>query len=351
MEKRLKPRLEEAQSIGMTIDSKLLYQLIFFTKDKWNDKLEVLKGINISHHRQSLPSCAPSTPIDSAGQRRLFTTSTTTPTSTTTDPSLVEANRQYMVNSLGFSDQKLDKIESSASNILTLDIGTLDERVSWLKKRLNLTNTEVKKLIQSQSTILGRQTESDNGMESKLDWLQKRLALDDTSLNRMILRMPKLLSYSIPNKIEPTLEWLQRRLELDDAALSKMILLNPSILGNSITDNLEPKLEWLQQHLSLTDDELSDMIQKQPALFGYNIPNNLEPTLDFYIGALGSKRDAITYVRQKPKSFSYSLEKRLKPRLKQALDVGMAVGAKLLYLINVYTNEQWDKKIAKERGE
>lgn len=101
----------------------------------------------------------------------------------------------------------------------------------------------------------------------------------------------------------------------------------------------------------MTDEELSEMIQKQPAFFGYNIPNNLEPTLNFYIDALGNKSDAIAYVRQKPKSFSYSLEKRLNPRLKQALDVGMVVDAKLMYLINSYTNEQWDKKIAKERGE
>ena len=119
----------------------------------------------------------------------------------------------------------------------------------------------------------------------------------------------------------------------------------------SILDNLEPKLEWLQQNLSLSEDELSEMIQKQPALFGYNIPNNLEPTLDFYINALGSKSDAISYVKQKHKSFSYSLEKRLKPRLKQTQAVGMVVDAKLMYLINSYTNEQWDKKIAKERGE
>jgi len=351
LEKRLKPRLEEAQKAGIDVDSKLLYQLIFYTKDKWNGRIELQKGINISH-RQSHPSCASplhSTPrIGSGGQRRPFTTNTTV---TTTDQSIVETNRQYMMNTLGFSDQKLDKIEASASNILTLDIGTLDKRVQWLKKRLNLTNNEVKKLIHSQSTILGRQTESDNGMESKLDWLQKRLHLDDTALNRMIQRMPKLLSYSTPNKIEPTLDWLQQRLDLNDVALSKMILLNPSILGNSISDNMEPKLEWLQHRLSLTDAELSDMIQKQPALFGYNIPNNLEPTLDFYIDALGSKSDAITYVRQKPKAFSYSLEKRLKPRLKQALDVGMVVNAKLMNLINSYTNEQWDKKIAKEGGE
>ena len=342
LEKRLKPRLEEAHNAGMDIDSKLLYQLIFYTKDKWNDR------INASHHCQSLPSCTPSTQrIGSGGQSRLFTTNATTPSSTT----IVETNRQYMMDTLGFSEKRLDKIESSASNILSLDIGTLDERVQWLKKRLNLTNNEVKKLIHSQSTILGRQTESDTGMESKLNWLQKRLRLDDTSLNRTILRMPKLLSYSIPNKIEPTLDWLQQRLDLDDVALSKMILLNPSILGNSISDNMEIKLEWLKQNLSLTDVELSEMIQKQPALFGYNIPNNLEPTLDFYINALGSKSDAITYVRQKPKSFSYSLEKRLKPRLEQALDIGMVADAKLMYLINSYTNEQWDKKIAKERSE
>ena len=112
---------------------------------------------------------------------------------------------------------------------------------------------------------------------------------------------------------------------------------------------MEPKLEWIQQRLYLTEDELSDMIQKQPALFGCNIPNNLEPTLNFYIDALG-KEEALALVTRNPHSFTFSLEKRLKPRLKQALDVGMVIDYKLVSLIMLYTNEQWNKKVEIEMG-
>lgn len=82
---------------------------------------------------------------------------------------------------------------------------------------------------------------------------------------------------------------------------------------------MEDKLEWLQQRLSLTDEQVSAIIQKTPKLLSCSINSNLEPTLNFYIDALG-KDDALAFVTRNPVSFAYSLEKRLKPRLKQALD-------------------------------
>jgi len=75
----------------------------------------------------------------------------------------------------------------------------------------------------------------------------------------------------------------------------------------------------------------------------------LEPTLNFYIDALG-KDHALAFVTRIPASLSYSLEKRLKPRLKQALDVGMVVDSKLVSLIMFYTNEKWDRKVEIKMG-
>ena len=42
LEKRLKPRLEEAQRVGMVIDYMCLYHIIFCTNDKWDMKIKLI---------------------------------------------------------------------------------------------------------------------------------------------------------------------------------------------------------------------------------------------------------------------------------------------------------------------
>ena len=76
------------------------------------------------------------------------------------------------------------------------------------------------------------------------------------------------------------------------------------------------------------------------------LPRYLEPTLNFYIDALGDDSQALALVKRRPSAFTVSLENRLTPRLKQAIDVGMVVDSKLLSLMMVFTDEQWNKKVA-----
>jgi len=188
-----------------------------------------------------------------------------------------------------------------------------------------------------------------NNMEPKLEWLQKRLHLDDNSLSKMIQRLPPILGMSIPDNLEPKLDWMQDSLSVTDEQLSIMIQRSPHVLSYSIHDNMEPKLDWFQNQLSLTDEQLSEMIQRYTVLFNYSIPNNLEPTLDFYIDALGED-EALALVTRVPASLMYSLEKRLQPRLKQALDTGMAIDSKLVSLIMMYTDVKWNRKVEIEMG-
>ena len=301
------------------------------------------------------------------------------------DPSIIEYNRQYLSNTLGFSEEKLDKIASkpkqSGGNILAAEIGILDERVNWLQNRLSLNDNEIKKVIQSQPNILAMK---DDRLESKIDYLQNRLLLDDTSLRKLLITVPTILTFSIDNiehksvwlqerlmldeaalskliqrlpqiinlsitdNMEPKLDWIQERLLLDDTALSKLVKRMPQILGLS-TDNIEPKLDWLQERLSLTDDELSKMIQRQSPLIGCNIDSNLDPTLNFYIDVLG-KEEALALVIRDPSALSRSLEKRLKPRLKQALDAGIVIDSRSIQAVMKLTIYQWDMKVAKRMG-
>ena len=124
-----------------------------------------------------------------------------------------------------------------------------------------------------------------------------------------------------------------------------MICILPNILGYSIEDNLEPKLIWLQQRLKMDNEALSKMIQTQASLFCYNVDTNLEPTLNFFIEALGSESEAIALVKRYPRMFTSSLEKRLKPRLEQARDAGIAIDAACLTRMGQYTDEKWMKSL------
>ena len=87
-----------------------------------------------------------------------------------------------------------------------------------------------------------------------------------------------------------------------------------------------------------------------PPLLSSNIASNLEPTINFYINALGDKSKALDLVIRIPASLTYSLEKRLKPRLEEAKEAGMIVDSTCLNYIMVYTEHQWAKKMLKEIG-
>jgi len=119
-----------------------------------------------------------------------------------TDPSIIEHNRQYLSDTLGFSKEKLDKLEDPtyACTILTREIGVLEKRVSWLKKRLG-----------------------DKGLAPKIDYLQNRLLLDDNSLRKLYITAPALMYLNVEDNIEPKLDWIQERLALDQNDLSTMI--------------------------------------------------------------------------------------------------------------------------------
>ena len=64
---------------------------------------------------------------------------------------------------------------------------------------------------------------------------------------------------------------------------------------------------------------------------------------------MGDESNALAFVIHNPTSLSYSLEKRLKPRLEEAKEAGMIIYSTCLNSIMVRTDLQWDKKIAKQQ--
>ena len=85
-----------------------------------------------------------------------------------------------------------------------LEIGVLDERVNWLKDRLNLKENEAKKITQKEPTILGMKPSS---LGLKLDYLKSRLLLDDMSLRGSWYCVPHVYSDWVSKTIL-SLNWI-----------------------------------------------------------------------------------------------------------------------------------------------
>ena len=85
-----------------------------------------------------------------------------------------------------------------------------------------------------------------------------------------------------------------------------------------------------------------------PTLFGLSVGANLEPTLNFHIKALGDEGEALALLIRGPRLFGSSLEKRLKPRLEEALDAGLVIDKNCLQRIGLYTEKRWQSSLVSQ---
>lgn len=249
----------------------------------------------------------------------------------------------YLQTRLLLKDDSLRKMFLEAPHLIPCSTENMEETLNWLQKRLHLDDGKLTKLICRAPYTLGCSV-SEN-LEPTLDWIQSRLnSLDDFTISRVVQKMPRILHLNIEANLEPKFDWLQHQFNLDDDALGKMVQRSPTFLGLSI-DTWEMKLDWIERRLHLTGDDLSKFILKTPSILNCSIESNLDLTLDFYIDALGDEREAVRLVTNNPSLLAYSLEKRLKPRLKETRDAGIIVDSACLRRIGQYTDDYFEMAI------
>lgn len=121
---------------------------------------------------------------------------------------------------------------------------------------------------------------------------------------------------------------------------------------------LDPTLRWLQQRLDLTEDaDLGRLIAICPSLLSFNVKTNLEPTLNFFKECLGEEA-GVSFAVKHPTTFTYSLEKRLKPRFEQVQQKGIEIDPGCVHRLAYMTEGRWNvsldfqsEKLAKGKSE
>ena len=185
----------------------------------------------------------------------------------------------WLQSTLDLSDSELKKVVMRFPTLLCLSVeANMAPKLDWLQKRLDLGDAQLRKLVLRFPSLLGKRVDA---VEPKLEWLRTRLELDDTGLRKIVLTHPPLLGYSVEANIAPTLDWLQTRLDLDAAQLRKIVLKLPSLLSYSSEGNMASKFDWLQTRLNLDVGQLKKVVLGHPSLLGYSVVDNLAPKLEW----------------------------------------------------------------------
>ncbi|KAK9707000.1 hypothetical protein RND81_07G166700 [Saponaria officinalis] len=149
------------------------------------------------------------------------------------------------------------------------------------------------------------------------------LGVPERSFRKVINRCPRLLTSSVSHQLKPALLYLKRLGFRDFEALANT---EPVLFVSNVEKVLITKLEYLI-NLGFSRDEAIGMVLRCPSLFTFSIENNFEPKLKYFVGEMKGKLEEL---KEFPHYFSFSLEKRIKPRHFEVMQKGVNVPLSLL---------------------
>lgn len=151
-------------------------------------------------------------------------------------------------------------------------------------------------------------------LQKPQDFLQvilflKGLGLDEVSIGRIFARCPEIFASSIERTLKRKLHFLLS-IGVSTTHFPRVIKKYPELFVCDVEQSLLPRLRYLMR-MGLSEKEVSFMVRRFSPLLGYSIEEVLRPKLEFLMGTM---KKPLTEVVEYPRYFSYSLERKIKPR-------------------------------------
>ncbi|KAL6549499.1 hypothetical protein OROHE_008616 [Orobanche hederae] len=135
------------------------------------------------------------------------------------------------------------------------------------------------------------------------------LGLDEEAIARTLARCPEIFATSIDKTLEKKLEFLSN-VGVTETHLPRVIRKYPEFLVCDVDRALLPRTKYLSK-IGLSEKDIGFMLRRFSPLLGYSIEEVLRPKLEFLVNTMEKPvSDVVDY----PRYFSYSLEKKIKPR-------------------------------------
>ncbi|KAL7549913.1 hypothetical protein ACHAWF_016548 [Thalassiosira exigua] len=255
----------------------------------------------------------------------------------------------FLSKTVGLSRDELQKLITSRPQLLTYKLSNLENTVLYFREELGLSSNELASVLKSYPSVLMYSV--DKRLRPTVDFLQNECGggKDNwASWKRVVCSYPAVFSHSLEKTLLPNVEFLCRgdeghSLGLSRSELSQVIGAFPPTLWLS-KENLKSKLDFLTKSLGLTPRELQTIIVSYPSILGLSLQRNLIPKMYFFLDATewdsiskvdrvssgtsskqsdgtincGLTRDQLKgFVMYQPALLGYSLENRIKPRIRQ----------------------------------
>ncbi|KAK1316567.1 hypothetical protein QJS10_CPA05g02457 [Acorus calamus] len=137
----------------------------------------------------------------------------------------------------------------------------------------------------------------------------EELGLDKGTVGRILCRCPEIFTASIENTLQEKVKFLMD-LGISRDHLPRIIRKYPEFLVCDSNITLPSRMNYLRK-LGLSKKILRSMVFRFSPLLGYSIDKVIQPKLEFLLYTM---KQPLAKVVEYPRYFSYSLEKRIKPR-------------------------------------
>ncbi|XP_047332710.1 uncharacterized protein LOC124936271 [Impatiens glandulifera] len=151
-------------------------------------------------------------------------------------------------------------------------------------------------------------------LQKPQDFLQvisflEELGLDEKDIGQILGRCPEIFATSIEKTLKKKLDFLLA-LGISRNHIPKVIRKYPELFVCDVNRTLHPRMKYLIK-TGLSRKDIVFMVRGFSPLLGYNIDQVLKPKLEFLVNTMDKPlKDVVEY----PRYFSYSLEKKIKPR-------------------------------------
>lgn len=170
---------------------------------------------------------------------------------------------------------------------------------------LSVRNKKMGKVIAKSPQLLLRKPEEFFQVVSLLE----NLGFDRETVGKIVLRCPEIFAASIEKTLNKKLGFL-KSMGISNDHLPRVIKKYPEVLVSDVDRTLIPRINYLME-IGLTKREIAFMVRRFSPLLGYSIEEVFIPKLEFLVKTMEKPlKEIVDY----PRYFSYSLEKKIKPR-------------------------------------
>ncbi|KAF3782477.1 Transcription termination factor 3 [Nymphaea thermarum] len=143
----------------------------------------------------------------------------------------------------------------------------------------------------------------------KVVTFMEELGFESRDIGKLLCRCPEIFAANIENTLKEKIRFITD-LGIPEDHFPRVIRKYPEFLVCSIHSTLKPRMDYLMK-VGLSRKEVASIVYRFSPLLGYSIEGVLKPKLEFLVYIMDKP---IKEVVEYPRYFSYSLEKRIKPR-------------------------------------